>query len=209
MITNKPNTALQTNVGMWIGARDYETGAIETRGFWDGDDHKVFNMTGGARTYYSLKGGFNIPLIQYSKGDTVQSLRISLGPLASYVQDYIRGFIMRNASVEIHSFTRPPNGAWTAESILIGFIDEVTDSETSVDANGNTTVSYEATVTSESRMGTRTLSLKKSDATQRLINPNDRGRRYSSISGEVKVIWMGEGTGYDFRKGGRDPRNWR
>ena len=198
---------MQINVGLWIGARDYETNAVETRGFWDGDDHRQFTLAGGARTYYSLKGGLSIPVIQYSKGDTVQSLKVGIGPMASYVQDYIRGFILRNAAVEIHSFTKRPGATWQSELIIKGFIDEVTDSETPVDDKGNSTITYEATVTSESRLGTRTLSLKKSDATQRLINPNDRGRRYSSVSGEVKVTWMGEGEGYSFKRYG-DPRNW-
>lgn len=209
MITNKPNGPMQINVGLWIGARDYETGAVETRGFWDGDDHKTFTMTGGQRTYYSMKGALSIPLVQFSKGDTVQSVKVSLGPMASYVQDYVRGFILRNAMAEIHSFTKQPGQPWQFESIIKGFIDEVTDSETPIDEKGLSVVTYEATITSKSRLGTRTLSLKKSDATQRLISNTDGGRRYSSVAGEVKVVWMGEGDGYEFRKGGRDPRSWR
>lgn len=207
MLTNKPNRPLDTHVGVWIGARNYDNpSAIENRGFWTGEEHRVFTIGSTGRVYYGVQGALEVPVIEYSRGSDIQTYRVALGPLRSEVQGFIKGFDLTFAPVQIHSFTFDPSTrVWTSEMLIDGEVDEMEETESEIDEYGNTMLSYSLSVVSNARLGTRTLSLRKSDASQRITNPNDGGRRYSDVSGDVQVVWMGDSK-RSFRRDVADDR---
>ena len=195
MITNKSTEPLEIQRAVWIGATSYEEGAaVEHRGFWTGDDHEVFMMPNGQeRTYYAAQAGLQLDPIRYTSGNVIQTTRVSLGPLRSYVEDYVRGFNLRGARAEIHVFSRRVGTlAWTIERAFLGMVDSVEHVDSDIDERGNSLITLSLGLVSRARLGTRTLALKKSDASQRRVNTLDRGRRYGDVSGDIQVTWMGE-----------------
>lgn len=206
MLTAKPDLELEIQTGIWIGARDYSTGAVESRGLWTGVEHRMFEVNGAARAYYGVQHALMIPSITYVRGATVQTQQVHLGPLRPEVQSFIKGLDLRLAPAEIHSFVRDPStGVWTIERIFIGETDGAVEEESEVDENGETFLTFSMTLVSSARRGTKTLPLKKSDSSQRLTDPADGGRRYSDIAAEVKVVWMGE-VDNPYKRGVADER---
>ena len=84
-------------------------------------------------------------------------------------------------------------GAVTSvEEAFKGVIDRFEINEGPIDDAGNSTVTCDVELVSDARMLTRTLSLKQSDASQRLRGASDGFRKYADVAGEVSVNWMGE-----------------
>ena len=78
------------------------------------------------------------------------------------------------------------------EEAFKGVIDRFEINEGPIDDAGNSTVTCDVELVSDARMLTRTLSLKQSDASQRLRSASDGFRKYADVAGEVSVNWMGE-----------------
>ena len=104
----------------------------------------------------------------------------------------LRGYDTRQAPVELHLVMLDPLGAVTSvERAFKGVMDRFEINEGPLDDAGNSTVTCDVELVSDARLLTRTLSLKQSDASQRVRNPNDRFRQYSDVSGGVLVNWTG------------------
>lgn len=193
MLTAKPRADLRFAWAIWIVARDMATNAPFPVGYWTWDDAGTVTVDGQARTYYGAGAALSIEPITYQLGAVVQTQRVSLGPLAPEVRQVLRGYDTRQAPVQIHlvmldAQDRPV----TAEMAFEGVMDRFEINEGPLDDAGNSTVVCDVELVSNARHLTRTLSLKQSDASQRLRNPNDRFRQYADVAGEVRVTWMGE-----------------
>ena len=193
MLTAKPRADLTPHWALWVIARDMETNAPFPVGYWTGDDATTLTVEGQARTYYGAGAALSIEPLTYQLGAVVQTQRVSLGPLAAEVRQVLRGYDTRQAPVELHLVMLDPLGAVTSvERAFKGVMDRFEINEGPLDDAGNSTVTCDVELVSDARLLTRTLSLKQSDASQRVRNPNDRFRQYSDVAGEVKVNWMGE-----------------
>jgi len=109
------------------------------------------------------------------------------------VRQVLRGYDTRQAPVQIHLvMLDAADRVLAVEMAFDGVMDRFEIVEGPLDDAGNSTVTCEVELVSDARMLTRTLSLKQSDASQRLRDPNDRFRQYADVAGEVRVVWMGE-----------------
>lgn len=179
----------------WIKARNRTTNVIEEGGVWTGVQDRVLPIGGMNRTY--LGGGHIIGLdkLSYVAGaSNIQSQVVQMNGMSPAAEEMIRTFESRQAQFEIHR-VRPANqlslsGTWIVEQAFIGNVDDVRMPRSAADDDGAMDQICTMTLMSVSRMGTRTLPLKKSDAAQKLTDPNDKGRQYSSA--KAKVTWMGE-----------------
>jgi len=191
--------AVANRILFWITARNRGTGLPESLGLWNGGYDRSFTIGGNARTYVGAGALMQVPPLVYQVGLDVRMQRLSLSPIDATVGAMIRTYDSRLAPVEIHRATFDPvTGVLISEPhrLFKGLIDEL---EVVTDPKGE--VRCEVTVASSARYLTRTLTLKRSDATQQLRS-GDRFLRYADVSGEVDVYW-GEnrpagGTGTPF-----------
>ncbi|MBB3234445.1 hypothetical protein [Phyllobacterium endophyticum] len=182
----------------WITAKNRETGAEESMGFWDGYDNLniavLSSITGTVinRDYFafgSLLGVSPIPLVSDL---TIRNVTVSLSHLSPEVQVAFRLYDPRLAPVEIHRVllhedTMLPVGP--AHPRFIGYVNEAPIERPAVGGEGGISV----TCVSHTRQLTKTNPGKRSDETQKLRG-GDRFRRYSTIAGDVS-FWWGEKKG--------------
>lgn len=183
---------LKTRRLIWVKAKAFDTGISETMGLWTGGDHRDFVVEGETRTYFGAGNVLEIGNIPRLAGLEVRMLRVKLSPLSPEAQMLIRGYDVRLAPVEIHRVRfdaetdeqiAPPFRVWK------GWIDMI---DLKIPAEGET-ADCTVTIASNARAGTIPLTLKKSDASQKLrLLSGDRADRffqYTDISGVVPVKW--------------------
>lgn len=173
---------------VWISARNRDTGATETAGFWNGADELTVNIGGVDRTYTGAGALLGVSPITGTVGLQVRMHQLSLSGLPPEVIELIYGYDARLAPIEVHQIHYDPTtGVVIGDPVRIlkGWIDEMPVPRPQ--EGGTATV--EVSVASASRALTRTLTSKKSDEMQRRIDPDDRGREYSAVSGAVGVFW--------------------
>jgi hypothetical protein len=180
-------TALSARILVWAVARNRSTGASESLGLWTGAQDRSFTIGGTPRTYAGAGSIMEIPPIVAQAGIAVRMQRISLSPLSPEVAALIRTYDARFAAIEIHrALFDPVTGLLVAEPhrLFKGIIDEV---ELPIDPKTGE-ARCDVTIASSARYLTRTLPLKRSDATQQR-RLGDRFLRYVDVSGEVDVFW--------------------
>jgi len=173
---------------LWVTARNRQTGAFESIGFWTGDDHDQFLIGQEVRTYFGAGSFIDIPPIRAGVGFQVRQHRIKLAPFADEVQQLMRIYEPRLAKVEIHSQpfdidTGNPLG--TPKRMLKGYI---TKAPEDLGAIGNDST-QEIVVVTSARDLTTSLPLMRSNEELQKRNPNDLFRQYSDVAGDWTVPW--------------------
>lgn len=171
---------------VWITARNRSTGLPEQLGLWNGGYDRSFTINSVARTYIGAGALMQVPPLVYQVGLNVRMQRLSLSPIDATVGAMIRTYDSRLAPIEIHrAVFDPTTHALISEPhrLFKGIVDEL---EVTTDPKGETRC--EVSVASSARYLTRTLTLKRSDESQKLRS-GDRFLRYADVSGEVDVYW--------------------
>jgi len=172
----------------WVQARNRETDAIETIGFWTGADHEDFVVNGQTRTYYGAGTMLKVNPLIGEAGLKVRTSRLKLSHLAPEVQIAIRGYDARNAPCELHvAYFDPVSHALidSPQRVFKGVIAGVDITRGEIGNEG----SCEVGLLSSARSMIRTLALKKSDTALRARAPGDAFRQYTDISGTVEAVW--------------------
>lgn len=171
-----------------------------SEGLWTGDYDRSFTVDGVSRSYYGAGGLIAVRGLTFDEGLIVQVTRLTLGIATPEVGQFIRAHEPRGATLDLHLAVFEP-GTETLVGItraFRGFVDKV-----SIRRTGKSDVMHETCEiegVSAARRGTYTLAGKKSDATQRLRDNADRGRRYGNVTATPN--W-GDTTDEDsFRIGG-------
>lgn len=178
--------SVHNRILFWITARNRTTGLPEQLGLWNGGYDRSFTIGGVPRTYVGAGALMQVPPLVYQVGLSVRMQRMTLSPIDATVAAMIRTYDSRLAPVEIHRATFDPvTTALVSEPhrLFKGLVDEL---EVSTDGKGE--VRCEVTLASSARYLTRTLTLKRSDASQQLRS-GDRFLKYADVSGEVDVYW--------------------
>lgn len=173
---------------VWITARNRQTGSPESIGFWNGLDAQEFTVGGQTRTYFGAGALLGIEAIIGTVGIEVRRQTVSLSGLTPEVLQAVRAYDIRLAPIEVHRVhIDPEKGRQIGDPVRVlkGTVDEAPIPK--APEGGSATL--DLVIASASRALTRTLTAKKSQATQRQIDPTDRGRDYSAISGAVGVFW--------------------
>lgn len=181
-------TRMHARVLFWVRALNRSTGAIETVGLWNGDDHREFTIAGETRTYYGSGGLLSVDPITSQTGLRVRSHRLTLSPLATEVQTLIRGYDARFAPVELHRALFDPdthNLIDEPHRRFRGYIDKV---QFKTGPKGGT-VTVELTLASSARALTVPLSRHRSNETLRARAPGDGFRKYSDVAGVITTPW--------------------
>lgn len=179
-------TDVMNRILFWVTARNRTTGLPEELGLWNGGYDRTFTIGGDTRAYVGAGALMQVPPLVYQVGLSVRMQRLSLSPIDATVAALIRTYDCRLAPIEIHRATFDPITTQLVSEphrLFKGLIDEL---EVTTDPKGETRC--EVTVASSARYLTRTLTLKRSDASQQL-RTGDRFLRYADVSGDVDVYW--------------------
>ena len=194
MLGPLPNYPVHINWLIWVKSRNRTTNAIEASGIWTGGISRVITVAGENRTYHGAGNIIDVERMTFLAGvNSIQPQTIQLNGLTPEVEMMMRGYEAKQADIEIHRWWHKPNvkTGGTIERALKGKIDELNFNRPPIEEGRNAAeLICEVTVMTASRMGTRTLALKKSDATQKMVSATDKGRQYSAA--KAKVVWMGE-----------------
>lgn len=177
---------ISVRILIWIMARNRGTGATEALGVWNGGYDRSFTINGGARTYVGAGALMGVPPLTYEVGLNVRQTRLTLSPIDDAVGALIRTYDCRLAPMEIHrAVFDPVTTALVSEPhrLFKGIVDDL---DVTRSAKGE--VACEMVVAGSARYLTRTLTLKRSDASQQRRS-GDRFLRYADVSGEVDVYW--------------------
>jgi hypothetical protein len=180
-----------------ISGRDGSNTPV-TFNFWTGEDNVstsvVSAITGSAGSRNYIGGGtlLDVPAIVDAIGLEARSIDISLSQIHASVQDMVRAYNIRVATVEIHRGIYSP-ATWALVSTpfprFLGRVDVAPVSTPEVGGTGAITITAIPDVIDL----TRTSSKLKSDETQKLRS-SDRFRRYSDSAGDIEV-WWGQAKG--------------
>lgn len=194
MLTAGTRDPIQLDWFLWVRSRNWTTGAIEAAGLWTGATAQLFTIEGETREYQGGGGVVEIDQLSYGIGvGSIQSQSIRLNGLGPEVEALFRGYDANQAVAQIHRMRRTAGVSTPGviERAFSGKVDSLQFSRSATNSrDGVVKIDCTVSLMSASRSGTRTLELKRSDASQRLVDANDRGRRYTSV--KAKVAWMAE-----------------
>ena len=194
MLGPLPDGPQHINWLIWVEALNRSTGAVEASGIWSGGISRTLTVEGQSRVYHGAGNIIDLSEISFmAKTTSIQPQTIVLNGLTPEVEAMIRGYEAKQAKIQIHRWVHPPKirTGGSIERAIKGIIDEI-DFKRGASGVGESPETLQATITvmTAARRGTKTLALKRSDATHKTAFPNDMGRRYSSST--AKVVWMGE-----------------
>lgn len=175
---------------LWVSARNRTTNALETLGLWTGAEDLAFVIDGETRGYVGAGAMLSIDPIIYSVGLEVRMQRMRLSSIDAAVEQLVRGYDARLAPIEMHVARFDlSNGALidTPELKLRGTVDEMPIHTPEQGGDGY----IDMAIATQSRSLTRTLTVRKSDESQKLRG-GDQFRKYADVSGKVTTYW-GEG----------------
>ena len=172
---------------IWITAKNRIAGDPETIGLWNGPDHETVTIGGETRTYYGAGTNLKVPRIITEVGIQARTHRVTLSALAPEVLTAIRTWDARLAPVEIHRVLldlSSHNLVSEPHRVFRGWINKAPLPRRPEGEEAELTLS----LTSSARALTRTVSLLKSDESQKLRG-GDRFRRHADVSGDIITYW--------------------
>lgn len=169
----------------WFKVKEISSGNTVYVGIWNDVDTLNVNINGENRTYVGGGSLLEFPSLSFEKGLDIQTQSIALSMLAPEAVTLFRLYDTKFGKIEIHLalIDSQTNSVAATARAFSGIIDglDISESEDSINAT--------CTIVSSIRAGTRTLSTKQSDASQKLRNPTDTGRIYADITKAVPVTW--------------------
>lgn len=165
---------------MWCRARTYDTGSPVEFGFWTGNSDVEHTVDSVVRAYYGSQE--NVPAdIRYTKGFDAVPVEISFA-ITPEAEAMVRGFDTRDAEIELHA------AIYNSANLLVGIgrkwrgiVDGTRMVISEIDGRSSLTIT---TYSSEIHL-TMTRTRMKSDASQRLRDPDDRFREYSALGASI------------------------
>ena len=193
LLTAAMLASLQSGSGehQWLTyftARNRSTGDAEKMGLWTGAHDRSFTIDGAARSYSGAGGLVGIGDLTFNEGLDVPVLATSLAVGSVEAETLIRGYEPRNAEFDLHLAIFEGSNLIDTVRVFRGKIDRAPIKRGAKGATIYATCELE--VVGDARRGTRTLPVKKSDASQRLRNSADNGRRYSNVT--TTPVWGGD-----------------
>lgn len=188
---------------VWISGKDWETGVVSARGFWNGHDSVDVEVVDGwtglpvTRTYHAAGALLSVGAITRTPELEVRTTRLSLSQVSEAVQLAIRGYDVRYQPIQIHEgYLDLDTEQLVAPPIpdFVGWINAAPIATPAVGDNGSITLDC----VSHSRMLTRTNAAKKSHETQKRRS-GDKFRQYNSTANQWQY-WWGENEAKEDKK---------
>ncbi len=177
-----------TEVLVWLGGRDRNTGELEYIGLWTGSDHERVSAGTEERTYYGAGSLIGMEPITQRAGIEVRQHRITISPLSDEAVQAIRIYDPRLCPIEIHEWYFDPSTMTALAPPVRVFRGNIVSAPITTPAIGGE-ATCDITATSDAWALTRPLTLKRSNAALQERNPGDTFRQYGDISGAVETAW--------------------
>lgn len=180
--------ATSAEVMIWITARNRETDAPESIGFWTGDDHRDFVIGGDTRTYLGAGSVIETGPLRATIGLDVMYFRVTMPPFLDEVRQALKVYDPRHAPVEVHSVVLHPETGrplGPPKRRVKGVLHSAPESL----GGKNEASETELVIATSVRFLTNTMALYRSNAALQDRDPTDRGREYSDVAGEWRVPW--------------------
>lgn len=175
-------------VARWLIWVQERSGARNTLGLTTAESDLRLPIEGAHRAHIGAGPVLGVPEISHETGTIIQNQRLTLSIIDTKVINLIRNYNVRLMNVELRvAFFDADTDAFIGSVVaFVGTIDGITIKE-------GKTSSCEVVVSSLNRSGTKTLYLRKSDASQKIPavvgQPMDNGRKYASVAGTITVAW--------------------
>lgn len=196
MLTPKVRKARRLQWAIWIDAKEWATGAAASMGLWTGGYSAAFTAGGVLRQFQGVATLIGLENISYDAGaSVVQTQSFEFGGVSPAVEMALRGYNAKRAKIQVFQIYQDAitEQLLTVERVFKGEIDTLEIGDDGMQMpSGIAVSSARVSCVSTARNGTKILTLKKSDGSQRLVSATDTGRQYSDVSGSVEVTWMGE-----------------
>jgi len=179
---------LMAHVLVWISARNRESGAVESIGFWTGVDHLDFQIGAETRTYYGAGDLIGLEPVRWRTGLQVQTQQLRLSQVSPEAQLAIRGYDTRHAPVEIHRALFDPAGGQLLDAphlVLGGFVDRI--NLTTPEKGGRGEIRLD--IATRARALTRPLNRYRSHASLTARAAEDTFRKWASTAAKTEVKW--------------------
>lgn len=180
---------------IWITARSLVDNSAQSIGFWNDVGNITTNVLDGltgnltSRLFYGAGEIISVDNITLTADVTIRKLNISLSDKDDAVNNFIRGYNLRNAAVQVYigfnSGTQPHTLIDEPSPFFVGYVDEapiVTPQEGGV---GQVTL----ICVSAARELTRGNPDVRSNASQKNRLSNDTFYKYVVEMGEREVVW--------------------
>lgn len=172
---------------IWISALNRGTNAIETIGFWNGDDHQDFTINAVNRTYYAAGNILGFGQYTVQEGLQIRTWEVKFTNLTSEILTAVYTYDARMAPVEVHQIFLDPDTddmLDAPEEIFVGSINKLTPVRAPIGSPSSITME----LVSNARDLTRRLPHKYSHESQ-VLRSNDQFFQYSSVTRAVQVFW--------------------
>ena len=179
---------------LWIEARNRVTNAVEGLGLWTGEDTEeitaldLWTDSTATRTYQGAGGLLAVSGLQHTAGLEVRPVHVTVSALDATVTLAVRDYDARGARVQIWRRTLSPESGLPVgapEPAFKGFVNRAPIPRPV--AGGLATIELECV--SAVRLLTIPNGRRKSDAAQRLRDPDDAFRQYKAVQKTVTVFW--------------------
>ena len=181
-----PRSDLYIRNLVWIEARDRNTAAPNSRGFWDGDEDVSFLVDGQTRLFHGGGALLNVPTLKARTGLVVQTQKVTLSAIAPEVRDMVHGLDIRLAKVRLYwvQFDPVKGNVIDIHRVFKGTIDSAPER---IGAAGQEST-VELSLVSSARLFTRKAHILKSNASQ-TKRSGDALFRHAEHSGKTKIYW--------------------
>ena len=211
-------TALQNRILMprdfiWFVVKDRTTGAAVTDGYWSDVGTITSDIvdpdTGGTvtRTWAGAGSLISISDIPLVSSLTVQNITVTLSQVADRVNNLVRGYECKQGRVEIYRGLFDPNTRQMVAPAVPRFVGTIDEAPITTPAEGRDG-DVSLTCTSNTVELTRSNPDTRSDASQKLRNPNDGFFNDVAVVGSWAQFWGQDGgpvraveAGYLFWRG--------
>ena len=195
---------------LWIVARNRSTGMPESVGFWSdvgSVDAPVIDPETGTDVVRPFHGSGTlisvdpIPLVSTME---VQNIRIRMSQIDNLVQQAVRDYDCKQAKVEIFRGLFSPESRTLvapAEPRFVGFVDKIDITTPSENEDGGVVL----TCASHTQEILRSNPDTRSDASQRLRDPNDNFYQDTAVVGEWELFWGRKQGKIDSKKSSDSP----
>lgn len=185
---------------VWITAHDLITNDPVSTGFWD-DVGNVTATVIDADTQTSTTHDYSgsdklvaIDAIPLTDDLTIRQVNVRLNILDTAVNNFVRGYNLRNAGIQIHTgIFNPVTFALVAAAKLefVGFVDGAPITTPAIGGEAY----CELQCTSATLELTRTSSDTRSDESQKARHAGDRFYKYAAVMGQRQIFWGTTGKG--------------
>lgn len=181
---------------VWVQARNRTSGATEALGLWTGAEELAFVIDGAPRVYTGAGAMLSAEPFVYGIGLDVRIQRLRLSGIDDTVAQLVRGYDARLAPVEVHLARFDLQTGALIDAPELRFRGSVDEMPVHTPEQGGESY-IDMAVASQSRELTRTLTVRKSDASQSLRG-GSRFRKYADVTGKTVTYWGEGGPGGGF-----------